>query len=95
MYVDVHVHGSNRESSVLPDVYMGKLPIMLGCRVDPHPPECPYDPLGYFIINGGGASSNDIEKLGEKIICQVYQKFGIKLVWEIKIIGRKGLCQND
>ena len=53
MYVDVHVHGSNRESSVLPDVYMGKLPVMLGCRVDPHPPECPYDPLGYFIINGG------------------------------------------
>ena len=22
-------------------------------------------------------------------------KFGVKLVWEIKIIGRKGLCQND
>ena len=40
-------------------------------------------------------SSNDIEKLGEKIIDKVHQKFGIKLVWEIKIIGRKGLCQND
>jgi len=48
-----------------------------------------------FIINGGGATSNDIEKLGEKIIDKVYQKFGIKLVWEIKIIGRKGLYQND
>ena len=48
-----------------------------------------------FIINGGGATSNDIEKLGEKIINKVHQKFGIKLVWEIKIIGRKGLCQND
>ena len=48
-----------------------------------------------FIINGGGATSNDIEKLGEKIIDKVHQKFGIKLVWEIKIIGRKGLCQND
>ena len=44
-----------------------------------------------FIINAGGATSNDIEKLGEKIINKVHQKFGIKLVWEIKIIGRKGL----
>ena len=48
-----------------------------------------------FIINGGGATSNDIEKLGEKIIYKVHKKFGIKLLWEIKIIGRKGLCQND
>ena len=48
-----------------------------------------------FIINGGGATSNDIEKLGEKIIHKVHKKFGIKLVWEIKIIGRKGTCQND
>lgn len=48
-----------------------------------------------FIINEGGATSNDIEKLGEIIINKVHQKFGIKLVWEIKIIGRKGLCQND
>ena len=48
-----------------------------------------------FIINGGGATSNDIEKLGEKIINKVHQKFGIKLVWEIKIIGRKGLYYND
>ena len=48
-----------------------------------------------FIINEGGATSSDIEKLGEKIIYKVHQKFGIELVWEIKIIGRKGLCQND
>ena len=48
-----------------------------------------------FIINSGGATSNDIEKLGEKIIYKVHQKFGIKLIWEIKIIGRKGFCQND
>ena len=48
-----------------------------------------------FIINGGGATSNDIEKLGEKIIYKVHKKFGIKLVWEIKIVGRKGLYQND
>ena len=48
-----------------------------------------------FIINEGGATSNDIEKLGEKIINKVHKKFGIKLMWEIKIIGRKGLYQND
>ena len=48
-----------------------------------------------FIINEGGATSNDIEKLGEEIINKVHQKSGIKLVWEIKIIGRKGLYQND
>ena len=48
-----------------------------------------------FIINEGGATSNDIEKLGEKIITKVHKKFGIKLLWEIKIIGRKGLYQND
>ena len=23
---------------------------------------------------------------------KVYEKFGVKLVWEIKIIGRKGIC---
>ena len=45
-----------------------------------------------FIINKGNATSNDIEKLGEQIIQKVYEKFGIKLVWEIKIIGRKGIC---
>ena len=36
-----------------------------------------------------------ILKNQEKNYCKVHQKFGIKLVWEIKIIGRKGLCQND
>ncbi|MAH89224.1 MAG: UDP-N-acetylenolpyruvoylglucosamine reductase [Pelagibacterales bacterium] len=45
-----------------------------------------------FIINKGNATSNDIERLGEEIIKKVYEKFGVKLVWEIKIIGRKGIC---
>ena len=45
-----------------------------------------------FIVNKGNATSNDIEKLGEQIIQKVYEKFGIKLAWEIKIIGRKGIC---
>jgi len=40
-----------------------------------------------FIINNGEATALDIEKLGKKIIKQVYEKFGITLEWEIKIIG--------
>ena len=40
-----------------------------------------------FIINNGDATALDIENLGKEIIKQVYEKFGIKLDWEIKIIG--------
>ena len=46
-----------------------------------------------FIINNGGATSKDIEELGEKIINKVHKKSGIRLVWEIKIIGRKGFLK--
>ena len=42
-----------------------------------------------FIINEGGATSTEIEKLGEKVIQEVWKKFGVKLSWEIKIIGKK------
>ena len=41
-----------------------------------------------FIINNGEATALDIENLGKKIIKQVYEKFGITLEWEIKIIGK-------
>jgi len=40
-----------------------------------------------FIINNGEATAFDIENLGKKIIKHVYEKFGITLEWEIKIIG--------
>jgi UDP-N-acetylmuramate dehydrogenase len=40
-----------------------------------------------FIINNGEATALDIENLGKKIIKHVYEKFGITLEWEIKIIG--------
>ena len=40
-----------------------------------------------FIINNGEATALDIENLGKEIIKQVYEKFGITLEWEIKIIG--------
>ena len=40
-----------------------------------------------FLINKGGASASDIEQLGEKIVNKVFNKFGILLDWEIKVIG--------
>ena len=41
-----------------------------------------------FIINNGKATAMDIENLGKNIISRVREKFGIKLEWEIKIIGK-------
>lgn len=40
-----------------------------------------------FIINDGNATATDIEDLGEKIRTTVYEKTGIMLHWEIKILG--------
>lgn len=40
-----------------------------------------------FIINNGNATASDIENLGEYIIKTVYKKTGVRLEWEIKIIG--------
>jgi UDP-N-acetylmuramate dehydrogenase len=40
-----------------------------------------------FIINKGNATAQDIEQLGEIARKKVFDKFGINLEWEIKIIG--------
>ena len=40
-----------------------------------------------FIINNGTATATDIEKLGIKVIKRVKEIFGVKLEWEIKILG--------
>lgn len=40
-----------------------------------------------FIINSNKANATQIEELGKRIIEKVYNKFDIKLEWEIKIIG--------
>ncbi|PPR44289.1 MAG: UDP-N-acetylenolpyruvoylglucosamine reductase [Alphaproteobacteria bacterium MarineAlpha5_Bin8] len=40
-----------------------------------------------FLINKNNASAGQIEDLGKMIIERVYEKFGILLEWEIKIIG--------
>ena len=43
-----------------------------------------------FLINKGDASAADIECLGNNIKQEVYKQFGVKLDWEIQIIGNKG-----
>ncbi|MGN0929068.1 MAG: UDP-N-acetylmuramate dehydrogenase [Alphaproteobacteria bacterium] len=42
-----------------------------------------------FIINENEATSADIEELAEKVRYAVYEKFGIMLEYEIKIIGSR------
>ena len=42
-----------------------------------------------FIINFNNAKSNDIETLGELVREKVLNKTGVKLNWEIKILGKK------
>jgi len=40
-----------------------------------------------FLINAGGATAADIERLGEEAIRRVKEKFGVTLRWEIKRVG--------
>ena len=40
-----------------------------------------------FLINNGGATAGDIEKLGIEIFQRVQRRSGIKLRWEIKRVG--------
>lgn len=40
-----------------------------------------------FLLNMGGATARDLEALGEEIRHRVWKAFGVKLVWEIKILG--------
>ncbi len=42
-----------------------------------------------FLVNNGIAKAKDVEELGKIIISKVKKNFGIKLNWEIKIIGTK------
>jgi UDP-N-acetylmuramate dehydrogenase len=43
-----------------------------------------------FMINTGNAKASDFENLGEIIIDKVQSQFGIKLEWEIQILGKNG-----
>lgn len=47
-----------------------------------------------FMINTGGATSQDLEDLGEEIRRRVLEDSGIKLRWEIKRIGRPDNNRN-
>ncbi len=40
-----------------------------------------------FLINHGNKKSLEIELLGEEIRKKVYDKYGIKLEWEIERVG--------
>jgi len=42
-----------------------------------------------FMVNKDAATAEDLENLGEEVIKRVYEKSGIKLLWEIKLIGIK------
>lgn len=41
-----------------------------------------------FMINTGGATAHDLEKLGETVRQRVHQNSGVILEWEIKRLGR-------
>jgi UDP-N-acetylmuramate dehydrogenase len=41
-----------------------------------------------FLINNGGATSSDLENLGEEIRRRVFEDSGVSLKWEIRRIGR-------
>ena len=51
LYTNAHVF-MNGKKLVLPNVYMGQIPLMIGSRRDPNESACPYDPGGYFIVKG-------------------------------------------
>ncbi len=42
-----------------------------------------------FLINTGNATAADIEGLGEEVRQRVYDRFGIRLEWEIRRVGEK------
>ena len=41
-----------------------------------------------FLINNGGATSSDLEGLGEEVRRRVFEDSGVSLKWEIRRIGR-------
>ena len=42
-----------------------------------------------FLINLGGATSDELESLGEYVRKSVYEKFKVSLDWEVIRVGRK------
>lgn len=63
-YIDLEIKRSNGENSYLKDIYLGRIPVMVfssQCHLN-NPSErvkhneCPYDPGGYYIVNGSEKS---------------------------------------
>ena len=55
LYTNVHVL-MNGKQLLLPNVYMGQIPLMIGSKRDPHISACSYNPGGYFIVKGSEKS---------------------------------------
>ena len=51
LYTNVHVT-LNGKKEIFESVYLGKIPLMVGSKHDPHERMCPHDPGGYFIVKG-------------------------------------------
>ena len=43
-----------------------------------------------FLINGGTATADDLEQLGEEVRARVRETSGVELEWEIRRIGVRG-----
>ena len=48
-----------------------------------------------FIVNTGGATSADVESLGEEVRRRVHQESGVQLSWEIQRVGSRALSMED
>lgn len=48
-----------------------------------------------FLINEGGATGTDIERLGETVRKRVFEKSGVTLEWEIKRLGVADIMGED
>ena len=51
LYTNVHVT-LNGKKEIFENVYLGKIPLMIGSKHDPAKRMCPHDPGGYFIVKG-------------------------------------------
>ena len=70
-----------------PNLFAAKLIQEAGCKGMLYGNAYVSEKHSNFLINNGNATASDLENLGKSVIEKVYNKFAIKLDWEIKIIG--------
>ena len=56
---------------------------------------CVSDKHPNFLVNAGGATATEIEKLGETVRARVLENSGIELQWEILRVGSKACEQGN